>query len=144
MTRSLIRYNVDARGVARIVLDDPASRNALGDALLDQLIERLEQARTDDAVRAVVLASADDRVFSSGGNLKAFAAETAISRSTRAWTASRGCSSCSAGSASRACARPAATCWPAPSAWPWPATSSWPGRASGSAARRSTSASSRS
>lgn len=77
MTRSLVGYRVDG-GVARIVLDDPASRNALGDALLDQLIERLEQARADDAVRVVVLASADERVFSSGGNLKAFADETAV------------------------------------------------------------------
>ena len=78
MTRSLIRYHVDDNGVARIVLDDPATRNALSDALLDELIERLEQARADDAVRVVVLASADDRVFSSGGNLKAFADEAAI------------------------------------------------------------------
>ena len=78
MTRSLIRYHVDGNGVARIVLDDPATRNALSDVLLDQLIERLEQARADDTVRVVVLASADERVFSSGGDLKAFAGETAV------------------------------------------------------------------
>jgi len=60
------------------VLDDPASRNALGDDLVDELIERLEQARADDAVRVVVLASADERVFSSGGNLKAFGDERAV------------------------------------------------------------------
>ncbi|MBE3200350.1 enoyl-CoA hydratase/isomerase family protein [Frankia sp. CH37] len=69
---TLVRYQVDPSGVATVTLDDPATRNALGDALLDQLLDRLEQARADDAVRVVILASADDRVFSSGGNLKAF------------------------------------------------------------------------
>jgi enoyl-CoA hydratase len=69
----LVRYDVDARGVATLALDDPATRNALSDALLDELIGRLEEARADASVRVVVLTSADDRVFSSGGNLKAFA-----------------------------------------------------------------------
>jgi enoyl-CoA hydratase len=78
MTDQLIRYDVDDRGVARIALDDPSTRNALGDALLDQLLERLIQARDDDAVRVVVLTSADDRIFSSGGNLKAFADESPV------------------------------------------------------------------
>jgi enoyl-CoA hydratase len=73
MPQSLVHYDLDSRGVARIVLDDPASRNALSDALLDELIGRLEEARDDDAVRVVVLTSADAKVFSSGGNLKAFA-----------------------------------------------------------------------
>jgi enoyl-CoA hydratase len=73
MLGNLIRYHVDDRGVAGIVLDDPSTRNALGDDLLDELITRLEQARDDADVRVVVLSSADDRVFSSGGNLKAFA-----------------------------------------------------------------------
>jgi enoyl-CoA hydratase/carnithine racemase len=70
---SLVRYEVDARGVATIMLDDPKTRNALSDELVDELIGRLEQARADDSVRVVVLTSADERVFSSGGNLKAFA-----------------------------------------------------------------------
>jgi enoyl-CoA hydratase len=73
MPGNLIRYHVDDRGVASIVLDDPSTKNALSDDLLDELITRLEQARDDADVRVVVLSSADDRVFSSGGNLKAFA-----------------------------------------------------------------------
>lgn len=73
MESRLIRYEVDDRGVARIVLDDPSTRNALSDELLGELTARLEQAAGDDGVRLVVLASADERVFSSGGNLKAFA-----------------------------------------------------------------------
>ena len=78
MAASLIRYDVDERGVATVVLDDPPSRNALGDELLDELITRLEQAREDASVRVVVLTSADTRVFSSGGNLKAFADESPV------------------------------------------------------------------
>jgi enoyl-CoA hydratase/carnithine racemase len=69
---SKVRYGVDGSGVATIALDDPLTRNALGDDLLDELTARLQDARDDDRVRVVVLTSADDRVFSSGGNLKAF------------------------------------------------------------------------
>jgi enoyl-CoA hydratase len=74
----LVRYAVDERGVATLALDDPATRNALSDALLDQLLARLEQARDDDGVRVVVLTSADAKVFSSGGDLKAFAGDRAV------------------------------------------------------------------
>ena len=73
MAANLVRYDVDDRGVARVVLDDPPSRNALSDALLDELTAALERARDDAGVRVVVLASAGERVFSSGGDLKAFA-----------------------------------------------------------------------
>jgi len=78
MPESLVRYDVDDRGVARVVLDDPATRNSLSDRLLDELVGRLEQARDDAAVRVVVLTSADERVFSSGGNLKAFGDGAAV------------------------------------------------------------------
>ena len=73
MNQPLVRYDVDGRGVARVVLDDPRTRNALSDVPLDELLARLDQARDDEAVRVVVLTSADERVFSSGGDLKAFA-----------------------------------------------------------------------
>jgi len=78
MADSLVRYDTDEHGVARIVLDDPSTRNALSDELLDELISHLEQAKDDPAVRVVVLSSADERVFSSGGNLKAFADESPV------------------------------------------------------------------
>lgn len=78
MESRLIRYEVDDRGVASIVLDDLSTRNALSDELLGELTARLEQARDDDDVRLVVLTSAGERVFSSGGNLKAFADEKPV------------------------------------------------------------------
>ncbi|WP_207770261.1 enoyl-CoA hydratase/isomerase family protein [Frankia canadensis] len=75
---ALVRYEVSPSGVATVTLDDPATRNALRDPLLDDLLARLEHARADPAVRVVVLASADDRVFSSGGDLKSFASDTPL------------------------------------------------------------------
>ena len=51
---SLVRYDV-ADHVATIALDQPEKRNALSDALLDDLIAAFERARDDDDVRAVVL-----------------------------------------------------------------------------------------
>ena len=56
-------------GVATIALDQPETRNALSDELLDDLIAAFEAARDDDAVRCVVLTSTHEKVFSSGGNL---------------------------------------------------------------------------
>jgi len=70
----MLRYEV-ADAVATIALDQPATRNALSDELLDELLAALAAARDDDAVRCVVLASTHETVFSSGGDLAGFAAE---------------------------------------------------------------------
>src|ERR1700712_5489473 len=72
MTDALLRIDTPADGVRYVTLDDPATRNALSDDLLDQLLSALETARDDDAVRVVVITSSHDRIFSSGGDLKAF------------------------------------------------------------------------
>jgi enoyl-CoA hydratase/carnithine racemase len=71
----LVRYEIDEQGAAFVTLDDPGTRNALGDELLDELLAALADAKRDDAVRVVVLRSSHERVFSSGGNLKAFAGD---------------------------------------------------------------------
>jgi enoyl-CoA hydratase len=73
VTGRLVRYETDEVGVAHVTLDDPDTRNALSDELLDELIAALQSAKDDDSVRVVVLRSSHERVFSSGGNLKAFA-----------------------------------------------------------------------
>ncbi len=46
--------------------------------MLDGLIASFERARDDDAVRAVVLASSHDTVFSSGANLTGFAGDVPL------------------------------------------------------------------
>jgi enoyl-CoA hydratase/carnithine racemase len=71
---SKIRYSV-VDAVATITLDSPETRNALSDDLLDELLDRLTAARDDSDVRVVVLATSHDRVFSAGGDLKAFASD---------------------------------------------------------------------
>ena len=75
MPYETVRYDVAENGVATIALDRPEARNALSDALLDDLLAALAAARDDDAVRCVVLTSTHEKVFSAGGDLGAFAAQ---------------------------------------------------------------------
>jgi enoyl-CoA hydratase len=77
MSFQSLRYEV-ADAVATIALDQPDTRNALSDELLDELIAAFSAARDDDVVRCVVLTSTHERVFSSGGNLAGFAAEAPL------------------------------------------------------------------
>ena len=82
MSETPVRYEADG-GVATIALDQPDSRNALSDELLDALIAAFERAREDDAVRVVVLTSTHETVFSAGGNLGGFAADVPIAHKHR-------------------------------------------------------------
>lgn len=78
MPYSTLQYEVAENGVATIALDQPDTRNALSDALLDDLLAALAAAKADDRVRCVVLGSTHEKVFSSGGNLAGFAAEAPL------------------------------------------------------------------
>ncbi|HEX4190943.1 MAG TPA: enoyl-CoA hydratase-related protein [Marmoricola sp.] len=68
----LVHYSAQD-GVATITLDSPHNRNALSRQLITELFERFEEAADDDAVRVIVLRSAD-RVFCSGADLSEAAA----------------------------------------------------------------------
>ncbi len=72
-----VLYAVDGP-IATITLDDPDTRNALGNQTLDELIEAFEMARDDQGVRVVVLGSSHEKVFSAGGNLDGFAADVPL------------------------------------------------------------------
>ena len=74
MTEEIVLYS-SADKIATIALNQPDSRNALSDALLDALIAAFERARDDDEVGCVVLASTHETVFSAGGDLGGFAEE---------------------------------------------------------------------
>jgi enoyl-CoA hydratase/carnithine racemase len=78
MAYDTLRYDVAPTGVATIALDHPQTRNALSDELLTELIAALAAVREDPAARCLVLTSTHERVFSSGGNLGGFAAETPL------------------------------------------------------------------
>jgi len=79
MAYETVRYDQDHEtGVATIALDQPETRNALSDAVLDDLLAAFAAARDDEAVRCVVLTSTHETVFSSGGNLAGFAEDVPL------------------------------------------------------------------
>jgi enoyl-CoA hydratase len=80
LTYATLRYEVADTGVATIAMDQPDTRNALSDELLDDLLAAFAAARDDDAVRCVVLASTHETTFSSGANLAGFAADVPLVR----------------------------------------------------------------
>jgi enoyl-CoA hydratase/carnithine racemase len=65
-------------GVARVTLNRPDQRNALNAELLSSLVEAMRSARDDDAVRAVVLTGAGDKVFCAGADLGGFATDAPL------------------------------------------------------------------
>lgn len=65
-------------GVEYLILDQPETRNALSDELLDELLAALAAARDDDEVRVVVLTSSHEKIFSAGGDLKAFGDDRSV------------------------------------------------------------------
>ena len=77
MAYETLLYDV-ADGVATITLNQPDTRNALSNEVLTELIAAFEAARSDDAVRCVVLTSSHERVFSSGANLGGFAGDVPL------------------------------------------------------------------
>lgn len=62
--------------VVSLTLDNPAQRNALSDRVLGELTDLIETADRDPAVRAIVIAGADD-VFASGADVRSLLARTA-------------------------------------------------------------------
>ena len=70
-------YEVD-EGIATVTLNRPDQRNALNGALLAALVDAIMDARDDEAVRAVVLTGAGDKVFCAGADLGGFAADAPL------------------------------------------------------------------
>src|SRR5919197_3989899 len=70
-------YEVDA-GIARVTLNRPDQRNALNGELLAALVEAMKRARDDEAVRAVVLTGAGEKVFCAGADLGGFGSDTPL------------------------------------------------------------------
>jgi enoyl-CoA hydratase/carnithine racemase len=68
-----VKVEIDA-GVMTVTLARPDKKNALSNAMYGVLADSLEQAETDPAVRVVVF-QADGDSFSSGNDLKDFAAQ---------------------------------------------------------------------
>lgn len=73
-TAAVRREQHDA--VVVLTIDNPSQRNALSDPVLAELVERLEAADRDPAVRAIVVAGAD-KVFAAGADVRALRERTA-------------------------------------------------------------------
>jgi enoyl-CoA hydratase/carnithine racemase len=73
----VLLYEV-ADGVATVTLNRPDQRNALNGELLTALVEAVRRARDDEAVRALVLTGAGDKVFCAGADLGGFAADAPL------------------------------------------------------------------
>jgi enoyl-CoA hydratase len=63
--------------IAVVRLNRPEARNALSDALMDDLVARLSELDADDEVRCIVLAG-DERAFAAGADIAELAAATAV------------------------------------------------------------------
>jgi enoyl-CoA hydratase/carnithine racemase len=61
-----IEVDVSAEGVMTVTLNRPEVLNAFNNAMLEEFSKLWAQVRSDDSVRAVVLAAAGDRAFSTG------------------------------------------------------------------------------
>ncbi len=77
MAYEKLRYEVED-AIATIALDDPDTRNSLSDAMLSDIIAAFTEAKEDEQVRCVILTSTHEKVFSSGGNVAQFAADTPL------------------------------------------------------------------
>ena len=58
-----------AEGVLRLTMNDQKNRNALSEAMMNNLIEELTKAASDKSIRVIIIAS-NGSVFSSGHDLK--------------------------------------------------------------------------
>src|SRR5436190_1402761 len=67
---ALTSYDVDEAGIALLRLDRPESRNAINTPMLGELLEHLEAARAEEAVRVLVLSSSDHMGLSAGADVR--------------------------------------------------------------------------
>ena len=70
MTEPATSYEVGEGGVAVLRLERPKARNAMNTQMLVELIEHLAVARTDEAVRVLVVSSSDHLGLSAGADVR--------------------------------------------------------------------------
>ncbi|RKH19501.1 crotonase [Corallococcus praedator] len=69
-----VRYEVQGPQ-AQLTIDRPRARNALSPGVIQGLLDALERADADPAVRVLVLTGAGEKVFCAGGDLGAMAGD---------------------------------------------------------------------
>jgi enoyl-CoA hydratase len=63
-------YSVDEQGIALLRLERPQARNAINTQMLEELLAHLAAASEDEAVRVLVISSADHLGLSAGADVK--------------------------------------------------------------------------
>ncbi len=69
MSTALVRAQVDARGVARVTIDNAAKLNCLSIAAARELVEAMRRVAAAPTLRVVVLSGAGEKAFVGGANL---------------------------------------------------------------------------
>jgi enoyl-CoA hydratase len=67
---ALTSYAVDEAGIALLRLERAEARNAINTAMLEELLGHLERAKSDEAVRVLVISSNDHLGLSAGADVK--------------------------------------------------------------------------
>lgn len=70
MSAEVTSYAVDEHGIALLRLERPRARNAIDTQMLEELLGHLAAAREDEAVRVLVISSADHLGLSAGADVK--------------------------------------------------------------------------
>jgi enoyl-CoA hydratase len=70
MSAEVTSYTVDEQGIALLRLERPQARNAINTQMLEELLGHLAAARDDEAVRVLVISSADHLGLSAGADVK--------------------------------------------------------------------------
>ena len=68
-SKNILSTLLNDKGVLRLTLDDPISKNALSDLMIRNLSESIENAQRDNDIKVIVIASVGN-VFCSGHDLK--------------------------------------------------------------------------
>ncbi len=65
-------------GIATITLNRPEALNALSKEVVEEILRAVEDARTDENIRVVILTGAGEKAFSAGADIKAMVGMTAL------------------------------------------------------------------
>ena len=68
-TNDILRIDKSQKGILRLILDDPANKNALSEKMMTMLKNNLTDAAVDNSFKVIVIEAVGD-VFCSGHNLK--------------------------------------------------------------------------
>lgn len=65
-------------GIATIILNRPEALNAFSKEVIEEILRALEDVRTNEKIRVVVITGAGEKAFSAGADIKAMAGMTAL------------------------------------------------------------------